>query len=52
MPASSDDAPADRHPLRAIVLWTTFTALLVLGVVLYFRYRDRVLPFLDAAGDR
>ena len=52
MSASSNNTPAERARLRAIVLWTTFLALLVTGVWLYFRYGNRIVPLLDAAGDR
>ena len=52
MSASSSDTPAERPRLLAIVLWTAFVVLLVAGVWLYVRYGGRVVPFLDAAGDR
>ena len=52
MPARPDTASADSHPVRAIVLWTTFTGLLALGVVLYFTYGGRIVPLLDAMPDR
>ncbi|HVT38741.1 MAG TPA: hypothetical protein VHE78_06845 [Gemmatimonadaceae bacterium] len=39
---------ADRLPIRHVVLWTVFTAVLVLGLVLYFRDAARVAPLLDA----
>jgi hypothetical protein len=52
MPAPSADAPADRHRARAIALWLAFTALLLAGVFLYFRFGDRILPLLDAMSDR
>jgi hypothetical protein len=52
MPAPSADTLADRHRVRAIVLWLAFTVLLVGGVVLYFRFGDRILPLLDAMADR
>ena len=45
-------SPAERHRGRAIALWTTFTALLVLGLILYFRFGGRILPLLDAVSDR
>jgi hypothetical protein len=52
MPAPSADTSADRHRVRAIALWLAFTALLVTGVFLYFRFGDRILPLLDAMADR
>ena len=45
MPATT---PADRPPVRQVVLWTALTALLVLGLVLYFRFGTHVAPLLDA----
>ncbi|HLA91689.1 MAG TPA: hypothetical protein VJL28_14765 [Gemmatimonadaceae bacterium] len=52
MSASSPNTPAARLRARQIVLWTAFTALLVLGVILYFRYADRIVPLLDAVIER
>ena len=49
MPATT---PADRPPVRQVVLWTVFTAVLVLGLVLYFRFAARVAPLLDAVSGR
>jgi len=51
MPAPSV-TPADRHRVRATALWMVFTALLILGVVLYFRDGSRVVPLLDAMSER
>jgi hypothetical protein len=52
MPASPASPPADRVGGRQIALWMVFTAVLIGGVVLFFRFGDRVLPFLDAVLDR
>jgi hypothetical protein len=52
MPASPAPPPADRVGGRQLTLWLTFTAVLIGGLVLFFRFGDRVLPFLDAALDR
>ena len=47
MPQSSA-APPDRLRLRQIVIWGAFLALLITGVVLWFRYNDRIVPMLDS----
>ena len=52
MPSPSDHTSAESRPVRAVVLWTTFTGLLVLGLVLYFAYGGRIVPLLDAVTDR
>ena len=52
MPSSNAADPADRLRLRQIVLWGAFVALLVLGVVLWFRFSGRMVPMLDALSDR
>jgi hypothetical protein len=49
MPAT---APADRPRVRQVVMWTAFTAVLVLGLVLYVRFAARVAPLLDAVNSR
>jgi hypothetical protein len=51
MPDPSKPPSAGRR-LPAIALWTTFIAILVLGLVLYFRFSGRILPFLDVASER
>ncbi len=40
--------PSDRLRLRQIVIWGAFLALLITGVVLWFRYNDRIVPMLDS----
>ena len=40
--------PAERLKVRQIVIWGVFLALLVTGVVLWFRYNDRIVPMLDS----
>jgi hypothetical protein len=52
MPDSPERPNAARNRMPAIALWTTFIAILVLGLVLYFRFSGRVLPFLDVASER
>jgi cytochrome c-type biogenesis protein CcmH/NrfF len=44
--------PADRLQLRPMVIWSVFMALLVLGVVLWFRFSNRIVPMLDVFTDR
>ena len=52
MPASPAAQPAERLRLRQAVIWTVFAALLVLGIVLWFRFADRIVPMLDVLTDR
>jgi hypothetical protein len=52
MPDLPDRSKTARNRVPAIALWTTFTALLVLGLVLYFRFTGRILPFLDVVSER
>jgi hypothetical protein len=52
MPASPSAAPPERLRLRQAVIWGGFMALLVLGVVLWFRYSGHIVPMLDALTDR
>jgi hypothetical protein len=35
-----------------MLTWGAFLALLVLGVVLWFRFSNRIVPMLDAFSDR
>lgn len=43
---------ADGLRLRQVVVWAVFFALLVLGVVLWYRFSGRLVPMLDALSDR
>ena len=52
MPAPSERSASERSRAPAIALWMTFTALLLFGVFLFFRFGDRILPFLDVVTDR
>ena len=52
MSATPSVDAADRLKPRQIVLWGVFLALLVLGVVLWFRFSGRMIPMLDALTDR
>jgi hypothetical protein len=47
MPQSSA-VPSDRLKLRQIMMWSAFAALLVAGIVLWFRYNDRIVPMVDS----
>ena len=44
--------PAERLRLRQMLIWAVFAALLVTGIVLWFRYSGRIVPMLDALTDR
>jgi len=44
--------PAERLRVRQAVVWSAFAALLVLGVVLWLRFADRLVPMVDAVSDR
>jgi hypothetical protein len=44
--------PSERLRLRPMIIWSIFAALLVLGVVLWFRFSDRIVPMLDSLTDR
>ncbi len=50
MPISAQ--PDDRIRLRPLILWSAFAALLLVGVVLWFRFNDRITPMLDTILDR
>lgn len=43
---------ADRPSVRQIVLWSVFALLLIVGLVLHFRFAEQVAPFLDSVIDR
>jgi cytochrome c-type biogenesis protein CcmH/NrfF len=49
---SNAAGPDDRLNVRQMVIWSVFMALLVLGVVLWFRFSNRIVPMLDAFTDR
>ena len=44
--------PSDRLSLRQMAIWGAFLALLVIGIVLWFRFSSRIVPMLDALTDR
>lgn len=52
MPPSSPADQADSLRLRQLITWGIFGALLVLGVVLWFRFSNRIVPMFDALIDR
>jgi len=52
MPASPPSGPPDHIRPRQLALWAVFAALLVLGVVLWFRFSGRVVPMLDFVSGR
>ncbi|HEY2849412.1 MAG TPA: hypothetical protein VGI97_06015 [Gemmatimonadaceae bacterium] len=45
MPSAAD--PSDRLQLRQVLTWGVFIALLIAGVVLWFRFSGRMLPLVD-----
>jgi preprotein translocase subunit SecF len=49
---SNAAGPDDRLNLRQLAIWGVFMALLILGVVLWFRFSSRIAPMLDAFSDR
>ena len=52
MTAPRPTTTADRPSVRQIVLWSVFLVLLVVGLVLHFRFADQVAPFLDSVIER
>lgn len=52
MPSSPATGAPSRRGTTQIVIWTVFMALLALGVVLWFRFGDRIVPMLDVITDR
>ena len=52
MMAPNSAEPAARPGTRQLVIWSVFAALLVLGLVLWFRFANRIVPMLDALTDR
>ena len=52
MPAPRATTTADRPSVRQIVLWSAFAVMLVVGLVLHFRFAGQVAPFLDSVIDR
>ena len=49
MPSSN---AAEQLRLRQLVTWGLFLGLLVVGVVLWFRFSGRMVPMFDALTDR
>ena len=50
---ATNASPAAESPrVRQAVLWFAFTALLVAGLILYFRLAGRVVPLMDVVVDR
>jgi type VI protein secretion system component VasF len=52
MPPPPTADQADHLRLRQLITWGIFAALLVLGVVLWFRFSNRIVPMLDSLIDR
>ena len=52
MPATATPQLSDRIAGRQIILWSVFTALLGLGLVLYFRFAHSFPPLLDVLTER
>ncbi len=48
MPAPPAPAQADRLGARQAAIWTVFAVLLVLGIVLWFRFAGRITPMIDS----
>jgi hypothetical protein len=52
MPVPAAQPPSDRIAGRQIAIWSAFTVLLVIGLVLYFLYANNFPPLLDVLTDR
>ena len=52
MLAPNSAEPAERLGVRQVVIWSVFAAVLVLGIVLWFRFGNRIVPMLDVFSDR
>ena len=54
LPMTATPTPVlpDRIAGRQIILWSVFTALLVIGLVLYFRFANSFAPLLDVLTER
>ena len=52
MRATNVSTAAGPPRVRQAALWFAFTALLVAGLILYFRLAGRVVPLMDVVGDR
>ena len=46
------DSPTERLRLRPMVIWSAFAILLVTGVVLWFRFSDRIVPMVDVLTEK
>jgi hypothetical protein len=44
--------PAEGPGMRQLVIWSVFASVLVLGIVLWFRFGNRIVPMLDVFSDR
>jgi hypothetical protein len=44
--------PSSRLRPTQMAIWSVFMALLVVGLVLWFRFSDRIVPMLDVLTDR
>ncbi len=52
MEPQSAPPSGERLSVRQVVFWLVFAALLVLGLSLFFRNADRIVPLLDVVTDR
>ena len=52
MPSTSAADPADRLRLRQVLTWSVFMALVIAGVVLWFRFSGRMVPLFGALTER
>jgi cytochrome c-type biogenesis protein CcmH/NrfF len=52
MLAPNSAEPAARPGIRQVVLWSVFATMLVLGIVLWFRFANRIVPMLDVFSGR
>ena len=52
MLAPNSAEPAERPGMRQVVIWAVFAAMLVFGIVLWFRFASRIVPMLDVFTDR
>ena len=44
----SSSPPSDRVPPSRVIPWVILAVVLIVGVVLYFRFGTQVTPLLDA----
>jgi len=52
MPVTPAPLLSERIAGRQIILWSVFTAMLIVGLVLYFRFGNSFAPLLDVLTER